>query len=134
MSLDFCQNKLSFCRLQNHLLQQLAAISRSSIRALNEFVQHLRDFNLAEGMPRIYDNLVVLLSQIIECFDRLNSNIVAETVSARSSTFDFLIELRHFEVCYLLIEECRHLASGCATKCDCIGLMLFRYLSYVWAL
>lgn len=59
---------------RNHLLRQLAAISRSSIRALHEFVQHLRDFNLAEGMPRIYDNLVVLLSQIIECFERLNPN------------------------------------------------------------
>ena len=71
--------------LQDNLLRQLAAISRSSIRALNEFVQHLRDFNLAEGMPRMYDNLVVLLSQIIECFERLDPHNMCpmDSVSAR---------------------------------------------------
>jgi len=75
--------------LQNHLLRQLAAISRSSIRALHEFVQHLRDFNLAEGMPRIYDNLVVLLSQIIECFERLNPHALClkDEVSACLQSF-----------------------------------------------
>ncbi|KAI0208832.1 hypothetical protein LSAT2_006448 [Lamellibrachia satsuma] len=66
---------------KDNLLRQLAAISRSSIRALNEFVQHLRDFNLAEGMPRMYDNLVVLLSQIIECFERLDPHSMCPTDS-----------------------------------------------------
>ena len=41
------------------------------------------------------------------------------------------IELCHFDVLHFVIEECRHLANGCTAKCVCIGLMLFRYLSYV---
>ena len=37
-----------------------------------------------------------------------------------------IIILYHF-----VIIECRHLAKGCALKCGCIGLMLFR--NNVWA-
>ena len=43
-----------------------------------------------------------------------------------------MIELRHLDVRHFVIEECRHLANGCTAKCDCIGLMLFCYVSYVW--
>ena len=45
----------------------------------------------------------------------------------------FFIELHHLYVLHFVIEEFRRLANGCTAKCDCIGLMLFRYLSYVWA-
>ena len=41
--------------------------------------------------------------------------------------------LRHLDVLHLLIEECRHLANDCIAKYNCIGFMIFRYLSYVWA-
>ena len=41
-----------------------------------------------------------------------------------------LIELRHSEVHHFVIEECSHLANGCTTKCGCLGLILFRYLSF----
>ena len=43
------------------------------------------------------------------------------------------IELRHLDVLHFVIEECRLLANGCTAKCGCIGLMLFHFLSYVWA-
>ena len=36
------------------------------------------------------------------------------------------MDIRHF-----VILECRHLANGCVLKCGCIGLMLFRNLSYL---
>ena len=39
------------------------------------------------------------------------------------------IELRHLDVLHFVTEECRHLVNGCTAKCDCIGLMLFCYLS-----
>ena len=41
-----------------------------------------------------------------------------------------MIELRHLDDRHFEIEECRYLANGCTVKCGCIGLMLFRYLSY----
>ena len=34
------------------------------------------------------------------------------------------MDARHF-----VSIECRHLAKGCALKCGCIGLMLFRSIS-----
>ena len=44
----------------------------------------------------------------------------------------YMIELRHLGVRRFVIEEFRHLATGCTAKWGPIGLMLFRYLSYVW--
>ena len=41
-----------------------------------------------------------------------------------------MIELRHFDVSHFAIEKCIHLANGCTTKCGCIGLILFHYLSF----
>ena len=40
-----------------------------------------------------------------------------------------MIELCHMDTHNFVIIECRHLAKGCALKCGCIGLMLFRNLS-----
>ena len=40
-----------------------------------------------------------------------------------------MIELCHLDVRHFVIEESCHIANGCTTKCGCIGLMLFRYLS-----
>ena len=37
--------------------------------------------------------------------------------------------VRHF-----VIEESSHVANGCTTKCGCIGLILFRYLSCLGAI
>ena len=34
---------------------------------------------------------------------------------------------------HVAIEECRHLANGCTTKCGCTGFILLHYLSYVWS-
>ena len=45
-----------------------------------------------------------------------------------------MIELRHLDDSLFVIEECRHLANGCTTKCGCIGLMLFRYPSCLGAI
>ena len=45
-----------------------------------------------------------------------------------------MIERRHLDVYNFVIEECSHLANGCTTKCGCIGLMLFRYLSCLGAI
>ena len=36
-----------------------------------------------------------------------------------------MIELRHLDIRHFGIEECSHLATGCTTKCGCIGLILF---------
>ena len=44
-----------------------------------------------------------------------------------------MVELCHMDIHHFVIEECRHLANGCAIKCGCIGLVLFRYLSSVGA-
>ena len=41
------------------------------------------------------------------------------------------IEIHHMDVLHFVIEKCRHLANGCTAKCDFIGLMLFRSLSYI---
>ena len=40
-----------------------------------------------------------------------------------------IIELRHMDARHFVIIECHHLAKGCALKCGCIGVMLFRNLS-----
>ncbi len=40
-----------------------------------------------------------------------------------------MIELRHMDTRHFVSIECRHLANGCALKCGCIGVMLFRTLS-----
>ena len=43
-----------------------------------------------------------------------------------------MIELRHMDASHFVnfaMIECRHLAKGCALKCGCIGLILFRNLS-----
>ena len=47
-----------------------------------------------------------------------------------------MIELRHLVMDdrHFVIEECRHLANDCTTKCGCIGLKLFRYLSCLGAI
>ena len=34
-------------------------------------------------------------------------------------------ELRHFDSIHFVIEECRHLANGDTTKCDCIYLIRY---------
>ena len=34
----------------------------------------------------------------------------------------------HMDARHFVIIECRHMAKGCALKCGCIGLMLFRNL------
>ena len=41
-----------------------------------------------------------------------------------------MIEIHHLDVRHFAIEHVRHLANGCAVKCGCIGLTLFRYLSH----
>ena len=38
------------------------------------------------------------------------------------------IELRHMDARHFVNIECRRMAKGCALKCGCIGLMLFRNL------
>ena len=45
-----------------------------------------------------------------------------------------MIELRYLDIRHFVIKECSPLANGCATKCVCIGLMLFRYLSCLGAI
>ena len=45
-----------------------------------------------------------------------------------------MIEMRHLDVCHFVIQEYSHLANGCTTKCDCIGSMLYRYLSCLGAI
>ena len=40
-----------------------------------------------------------------------------------------MIELHHLDAHHFVIEECSHLANSFTTKCGCIGLMVFRYLS-----
>ena len=45
-----------------------------------------------------------------------------------------MIELRHLDVHHFVTEECRHLVNGFTSKCGCICLILFRYLSGVWAI
>ena len=42
-----------------------------------------------------------------------------------------MIELRHMDVRHFVTIECSHLANGCTIECGYIGLVLFRYLSYV---
>ena len=45
-----------------------------------------------------------------------------------------MIELRHMDVRHFVNMECSHLANGCTTKCVCIDLMLFPYLSCLGAI
>ena len=45
-----------------------------------------------------------------------------------------MIELRHLDVRHFVTEECSIPANGCATKCGCLGLMLFHYLSCMGAI
>ena len=45
-----------------------------------------------------------------------------------------MIDLRHVDVRHYVIIECSHLANGCTIDCGCIGLMLFRNLSYMGAM
>ena len=45
-----------------------------------------------------------------------------------------MIELRYIDVRHFVIIECIHLANGCTTKCGCIRLTLFRYLSCLGAI
>ena len=45
-----------------------------------------------------------------------------------------MIELCHLNVRHFVIEGCSHLTNGCITKCGCIGLMLFHYLSCMGAI
>ena len=47
-----------------------------------------------------------------------------------------MIELCHLDVRHFLIKEreCSHLLNGCTTKCGCIGLILYRYLSRLGAI
>ena len=42
-----------------------------------------------------------------------------------------MIELRHNDAHHFVIIECRHLVKGCELKLICIGLMLFRKLSFL---
>ena len=67
---------------------------------------------------------------LTEAIVRVEAEDKDEKVSVYSSTI--IIELEYIELCHLdvlhfVIEERRH-----TVKCCCIGLMLFRYLSYVW--
>ena len=45
-----------------------------------------------------------------------------------------MIELRHMDARHFVIIECSNLANCCTTKCGCIGLMLFRYVSCLGAI
>ena len=45
-----------------------------------------------------------------------------------------MIELHHMDVRHFVNMECSHLANGCTTKCVCIDLMLFPYLSCLGAI
>ena len=45
-----------------------------------------------------------------------------------------MIELRHIDVRHVVSVECSYLANGYTIKCDCIGLILFRYLSCLGAI
>ena len=40
-----------------------------------------------------------------------------------------MIELRHLDIRHFVTTECSHLANGRTTKCGCISLILFGYLS-----
>lgn len=60
------QGKLRHTR-KTQTLHRLAAAHRGAVRALQSFVQHLPDQDISHGMPKVYQELALLIRQLSLC-------------------------------------------------------------------
>ena len=95
-----------------------------------KLVQGLTKYGYSRSRPIIEVTADVMLEPDIINLDEKRCSLKDGTAVVWYDQSLYTIELCHLDVLHFVIEE----SPSCTTKCGCIGLMLFHYLSCLGAI